>query len=83
VLGALPELLAGCAPPGDEALEEDEPARALRADDDFEPVDAARAWPLPGAVCDPFRYGAGSRGWPLTRVSKCRCGPVEWPVVPT
>jgi hypothetical protein len=31
----------------------------------------------------PDRYGAGSTGVPFTRVSKCTCGPVASPVVPT
>jgi hypothetical protein len=31
----------------------------------------------------PERYGAGSTGEPLTRASKCTCGPVASPVVPT
>jgi hypothetical protein len=32
---------------------------------------------------DPDRYGAGSTGVPFTRVSKCTCGPVASPVMPT
>ena len=31
----------------------------------------------------PRRYGLGSRAVPPTRVSKCRCGPVQLPVQPT
>ena len=31
----------------------------------------------------PLRYGIGFRGVPLTRTSKCTCGPVQLPVQPT
>src|SRR4030081_2546356 len=30
-----------------------------------------------------YRYERGFRGVPLMRTSKCRCGPVEYPVQPT
>lgn len=36
----------------------------------------------PGTLPPP-RYGRGSRAAPSTRVSKCRCGPVQLPVQPT
>jgi hypothetical protein len=37
---------------------------------------------VPGIV-RPRRYGRGSWARPSTRVSKCRCGPLQRPVQPT
>ena len=49
------------------------------ADDDDDEAECA----VTLARREPDRYGAGSVGRPFTRVSKCTCGPVASPVVPT
>ena len=46
------------------------------------PVFALTAVLLPG-IDEPLRYCDGFCAWPFTRVSKCRCGPVQLPVQPT
>ncbi len=46
------------------------------------PAFALTAVLLPGIELPP-RYGAGFCACPFTRVSKCRCGPVQLPVQPT
>jgi hypothetical protein len=64
-------------------------ARAVRAcacDDDAAVVvdrAATRVCTVTFARREPDRYGAGSVATPPTRVSKCTCGPVASPVVPT
>ena len=85
---------AFCVEPFESAvaeLSEDElAAPAFDADEesldlvDFAEAELSPLAPAPaGMSFDPFRYGAGSCAAPLTRVSKCRCGPVASPVEPT